>query len=157
MQYTLTLSPLTNIAILVMALGQLLLVGAIVFFAFKLKSLVSDTVKKTLDETLPRVQPVIDNVSRITTQVGDVVKTVAPKVERMASDSESAVHSVTAKVKTTSSIVTEGITKPMANIAALLTGIQCGVTVWKTAKAHQGGARWVNDPEIAGHTPGAES
>lgn len=140
MEKTLALSPLTNVAILVMALGQLLLVGAIVFMAFKLKSIVSETVKQTLDETMPRVQPVIDNVSRITTQVSDVVQTVAPKVERMASDSESAVHSVTAKVKTTSSIVTEGVAKPMANIAALLTGIQRGITVWQTAKAHQGSA-----------------
>ena len=157
MEQTLTLSPLTNIAILVMALGQLLLVGAIVFLAFKLKSIVSETVKQTVDETLSRVQPVIENVTRITAQVGDVVQTVAPKVERMTSDSESAVHNVTAKVKTTSNILTEGIAKPMANIAALLTGVQRGITVWKTAKAQQGGATRANEPKIAGHTPSADS
>jgi predicted PurR-regulated permease PerM len=157
LDHTLTLSPLTNIAILVMALGQLLLVGAVVFLAFKLKTIVSDTVKQALNETLPRVQPVIDNVTGITSQVSDVVKSVAPKVERMASDGESAVHNVTSKVKTTSSIVTEGIAKPMANIAALLTGVQRGITVWKTAKATQGGAARAMEADHMGQPPGADS
>jgi predicted PurR-regulated permease PerM len=138
--YTLTLSPLTNVAILVMALGQLLLVASIVFLAFKLKTIISDTVKHTLDETLPRVQPVIDNAVKVSGQVSDIVDAVAPRVRNMAADSESAVHTVSAQVKTTSRIVTEGVARPMASLAALFAGLQQGLSVWRTAKTQQGDA-----------------
>lgn len=136
MQQTLTLSPLTNIAILVMAAAQLLLIGAIVFLVLRMKTIVRDAVDKALQASMSKIQPVVDNVARVTGQVGTLVETVAPKVQNIASDSESAVHSVSEKVKTTSSIVTEGVAKPLVNFAALLAGLERGLTVWKTAKAH---------------------
>lgn len=140
MDHTLALSPLTNVAILVMAAGQLALVVVIAVMAYRVKTIVSDTVKQTLDATLPRVQPVIDNVSRVTGQVSEIVQTVAPKVEKMAQESEDAVHSVSSQVKATSHLVTENVSKPIVNIAALLAGVQRGVSVWKTARIHQDGA-----------------
>lgn len=153
MDHTLTLSPLTNVAILVMAAGQLLLIAAIVVMAFRLKSIVADTVKQTLDTTLPRVQPVIDNVNRVTEQVADLVHTVAPKVEKMAEESEDAVHSVSSQVKATSHLVTENVSKPIVNIAAVLAGIQRGMSVWKTSRTHQDGAKAEADAEAAAASP----
>lgn len=137
MQTMLTLSPVTNIAILVMAVGQLLLVGAVVFLTLKMKSIVSDSVTRSVNDALSRVQPVIDNVTRVTTQVGDVVQMVAPKVDRMASDSERAVHSVSANVESTSRLVTEGIAKPLANIAALVIGAKMGFSAWQAARTRR--------------------
>lgn len=136
---TLTLSPATNVAILVMAAAQLLLIAALVFLAFRLKAIVTDAVDHALDKAMPKVQPVVDNVAHITGQVNTLVETVRPKIQDIASEGESAVHSVTNKVKTTSSIVTEGVAKPMVNIAAVLAGVQRGMEVWKTAKTHQDG------------------
>lgn len=140
MQVDAHLGTLTNIAILVMALAQLLLIAAIAFFAFRLKVIVADAVESALDKTLPRVQPVLDNVTQVTGQVSDIVQRVAPHVERIAAESEGTVHSVSTKVKTTSSLVTENVARPVVNIASLLTGVQKGLEVWKSAKKYQDGS-----------------
>jgi uncharacterized protein YoxC len=150
MGHTLTLSPFTNVAIFIMAIGQLALVGAVVFLAFRVKTIVSDTVKQTLDATLPRVQPVIDNVSRLTEQVSDIVETVAPQVEKIAQESEDAVHSVSSQVKATSHLVTENVSKPIVNIAAILAGVQRGMSVWRTARIHQDNVKTEHEPEASG-------
>lgn len=138
MQVNAQLGTLTNIAILVMAAAQLGLILAIVFFAFRLKSIVLSVVDEALDKTLPRVQPVLDHVNQITGQVSQIVEKVAPRVEQIAEDSEDTVHSVTSKVKTTSNLVTENVARPIVNIASLLTGVQRGIEVWKTAKTENG-------------------
>ncbi|HEY3268846.1 MAG TPA: hypothetical protein VGM37_18155 [Armatimonadota bacterium] len=128
----------TNIVIALSACANLALFGGLVFMAFRLKSIVSGAVDEALDRVLPKVQPVLDNVSRVTGQVSEIVEKVAPKVEHIAEESEGAVHSVSAKVKTTSNLVTENVARPIVNIASLLTGVQRGIEVWKTAKTHNG-------------------
>jgi hypothetical protein len=124
--------------ITIAAIGNLLLFAGLAFFAFKLKSIVTDTVEDVLEKTLPRVQPVLDNVTEVTGKVSDIVERVAPRVEHMAADSESTLHEVTNKVKTTSDLVTEGVARPVVNIASLLTGVQKGIEVYKEAKVSNG-------------------
>lgn len=138
---TVQLSPLTNVAILVMAAAQILLCIAIVFAVVyamkKLPEIVKGTVDDVLDKTLPKVQPVLDNVSHITGQASEIVEKVSPRVVQIADESEDTVHSVTTKVKTTSNLVTENVARPIVNIASLLTGVQKGLEVWQTAKTTQ--------------------
>ena len=129
----------TNIVIALSACANLALFGGLVFLALRLKSIVTAAVDEALEKALPRVQPVLDNVTKVTGQVADIVQKVAPSVERIAETSEGAVQSVSSKVRTTSNLVTENVARPIVNIASLLTGVQRGVEVWKTAKAENGG------------------
>lgn len=138
---TVRLDTWSQIVLTIIAVAQLLtlavLVGVVVFVMKKLKSIASDTVDGVLEKTLPKIQPTLDHVNDATARVSDLVDKVSPKVARIADDSESAVHSVSEKVKTTSNIVTENVAKPIVNIASLLTGVQRGLEVWQTARTTQ--------------------
>jgi predicted PurR-regulated permease PerM len=133
---TVSLSPLTNIAILLMAAGNLLVFAGLVFLAFKIKEVVKHAVREVVDESLSRVQPVITNVTEITGRVSETVATVAPKVERMAQTGESTVQDVSRKVKGTSDIVTERVAKPVVLMASTLAGIAKG---WETLRSRRPG------------------
>lgn len=139
---TVQLNPFTNWAILVMAAAQILLCIAIVFAVIyimkKLPEMVKSTVDDVLGQTLPKVQPVLDNVSHVTGQVSEIVEKVSPRVVRIADESGDTVHSLSTKVITTSNLVTENVARPIVNIASLLTGVQKGLEVWQTAKSTQG-------------------
>ena len=145
---TVQLNPMTNIAILVMAAAQILLVLGIVFFALKLPSIIKGAVDEVLNKTLPKVQPVLDNASHITGQVSEIVEKVSPRVVQIANESEDTVHSVTTKVKATSNLVTENVARPIVNIASLLAGAQKGLEVWQTAKTTQSNGDGVEEVVI---------
>ena len=135
MEVTAHFSPLTNIAILLMAASNLLLLVGVVYFAWRLKAIVKETVKNTLDETLPRVQPVIDNVTQVTAQVNDLVQKVGPRIDRITEEAESTVHNVAGKFKTTSTIVTENVARPVVAFASTLAAIQKGMAVMRRTKS----------------------
>jgi uncharacterized protein YoxC len=147
------LNTLTNVAILVMAAAQILLCLAIVFGVIyimkKLPDMVKGVVNDALDKTLPKVQPMLDNATHITGQVSEIVEKVSPRVVQIADESEDTVHSVTAKVKSTSNLVTENVARPIVNIASLLTGVQKGLEVWQTAKTTQGDGNGVKEVTVA--------
>lgn len=159
---TIRLDTWSTVIITIMAAAQILLcltlAFVVVYIMKKLPEMVKSTVDDVLGQTLPKVQPVLDNVSHVTGQVSEIVEKVSPRVVRIADESENTVHSVTTKVKTTSNLVTENVARPIVNIASLLTGVQKGLEVWQTAKTTQGNGDGqeeivvVEAPEPAGHS-----
>lgn len=131
----------SQVVITVLAAAQVLtllaLVGVIVYVVKQLKTIATDTVDQVLEKTLPKIQPTLENVSDTTARVSDLVDKISPKVVQIADQGETTVHSVGEKVKATSNIVTENVTRPIVNIASLLTGVQKGLEVWQTAKDTQ--------------------
>lgn len=144
----------SQVVITIIAVAQVVIlatvIGVVAYVVKKMRTIASETVDEVLEKTLPKIQPALENVSDMTAKINDLVEKVGPRVVQIADSSENAVHSVSEKVKTTSSLITENVARPMVNIASLLTGVQKGLEVWKSAHDGRGsGSRGANGKEVA--------
>jgi phage-related protein len=154
-----TLSPAAQIALVVIAVLNVLFVGGLVAFIIigvkefqKLRAQaqpiidritpIMDRVPPIMDEAKPivasvnplindNVKPILGNVQEITHKVSGIITDLGQHAHEIAETGEHTVKEITHRVEATGQVVAENVSKPVINVASFAAGLGRAFSVLK--------------------------
>jgi len=157
-----SLSPVAQWSLLIIAVFNVLLFGGLVAFVIlgvkELQKLrgqaekVMDQVKPILAEAKPvvasinpilnnNVKPILGNVQEITHKVSDIVTDLGQHAHEIAETGEHTVKEITHRVEATGQVVTDTVSKPVISIAGMIAGVSRALSVLKNYQGSANGDR----------------